>query len=236
MTTIRIHVASLVAAAIVINTSSDVARGQVAADPNEPAVGNAPAATASDSSGDVEKAPPAAAPEVRVDLEQPQDSAVRLDPATPAVEPQGKSSVRYRGLQVALDQLGLEVEESTEGLVISDVVKLSLAARVGLQVNDIIISVNGQEFRTFVQLTDLLAQSQSGDVWKLELLRKETVRQPSIALPDDFQVSPHALQEDKLAAEIESLREELRTLRAEIAAFKKQSAGGAVTGFKNEAN
>jgi hypothetical protein len=154
----------------------------------------------------------------------PPPPSLRIEGVTPGAEPQGKASVQYAGLHDALAQLGMEIEESTEGLVVSDVTKLSLASSVGFKTNDRVILLNDGKIVTLAGLIDVLVALRPGDVLVFDVLRKSQVHHLTMAIPEDFTLSYGVLRDDRVAAEIESLRRAIQTLRSEIAALREARA------------
>lgn len=69
--------------------------------------------------------------------------------------------------------LGLGSEDSSEGLRVTKVMEGSAAAKIGLQVDDILLAVNDTEIKTKEDLQEALAEMVAGNRLKLKWQRGE---------------------------------------------------------------
>ncbi|WP_162006556.1 trypsin-like peptidase domain-containing protein [Roseimaritima sediminicola] len=73
--------------------------------------------------------------------------------------------------------LGVSVTPHANGVRVTDVVERSGAERAGLQVGDLVQSVDGRSIRSADELVSVIAKKRVGDRLPLEVLRKDETRQ-----------------------------------------------------------
>jgi len=105
------------------------------------------------------------------------------------------------------DALGLD---KPEGILISDIVKDSPAAKAGLQQGDIIIQYNDQPIKNLNKFRNEIAMMAPGSDIKLKILRNNKVKTLTVCLgcQNDGEVSSAELSQ-KLGIELENLTPEL---------------------------
>lgn len=128
---------------------------------------------------------------------------------TPFMMPQGAR------LGVSFIMLDAQVAEEygvsqTEGALITDVTPRSPADRAGLQLNDVVKSVDGEALNVETTLRDIIAAKQPGDVITLEVVRGEETLSIEVTLgqPEQFSgLFPPAYVDPALEAELFGLED-----------------------------
>lgn len=124
----------------------------------------------------------------------------RSIPQIPFVQPLG---VRLGVGFIMLDEQSAEEYGTsvTEGALVTSVAEVSPASAAGIQVNDVIVAVNGEALTVTRTLRDVIAANQPGDVVTLEVVRgEETLEiEVTLGLPEQFSSAPVIPATDEFA-------------------------------------
>ncbi len=94
----------------------------------------------------------------------------------------GWLGVQIQGIDaLAAQSLGLDKEQ---GVLVADVIPDSPAEKAGIQIGDVILSMDGAEFKTSRDLLKFVAQAKSGKQSSIELIRQGKIRTLGITVSE----------------------------------------------------
>ncbi|MCK4303192.1 MAG: PDZ domain-containing protein [Candidatus Eisenbacteria sp.] len=108
-----------------------------------------------------------------------------------------------------------------EGVIVSEVLPESPAARYGLVPGDLIVQFDGQPVRSAGDLTRLIQQTRPGQVVRLELVRAGDSRALSLCLGDSDAIDLYLSMKRQRSIERLAIERDLRRLEREIHLLKR---------------
>ncbi len=150
----------------------------------------------------------------------------------------GVVSVVPRKIDAPSGMLGIRLDEDERGPRIDQVLPDTAAEQAGLQVNDVVLSINGTVVKTPEELIKTVARYKAGDTIRLSILREDKVKAFSATLGDRAELAPggrrHAFQK-QLGGELSSRSEGFPSALQHDTVLKANECGGPLVDLSGKA-
>jgi DNA-binding protein H-NS len=93
-----------------------------------------------------------------------------------------ENGIQLKNIRSTTAQLGVFIESEVEGVRILDIVEGSSAEEAGLQVDDIIVSINDTKMNSIEELMSKIREFNPGDIVKVTYLRDSKIENIEVAL------------------------------------------------------
>ncbi|MEW6731745.1 MAG: PDZ domain-containing protein [Acidobacteriota bacterium] len=111
---------------------------------------------------------------------------------------------------------------AAKGVYIENIVPDSPAAQAGLQVEDLILTINGEEVLSLEQLSSFIPLQPAGETVEFDIWRDRQLQRVKVTLSERGYSSIYLPDKVKREAQKFFLEQELKTIQQSLAAFRKQ--------------